>query len=499
VISQHELAYVSDPGSPVPELFGETRAQDVDLPARFTVRYNDIERDSDIGVQTVKRIVRPAATMQSQNEATLDLPLVLSAAEAKEIALRQGFAPWIERVHHQWRLPWTHIDIDPGDVVTIALDDGRFFEVRILKIDIGANLELAWDTVVQETSTYDVAALTSGGLAYRRAFVAPTPETRLLLADSPLLADGDDAERLASGIYWAIGGIGQPGWTGGVLFESVDGAAFYMVDESTVEMTWGVCRAALGDTATPFGTDRVNTIEVTMTVGTPGSVTELEMLNGANRGLIIDPDGAVEVIAWANATHEGSASRTYTLHTLLRGLRGTESFTGGHGIGSVFLALGEAVFRRLIPLADLDAQKTYKAVGRGGVLAEAPRRTITPAGRDLMPYAPVHLDSNGNAWGTNITLSWVRRTRLGGEWVDAFETVPVAEDAEAYELEILDNPGGGVLRTATGITSASFLYTTAMQSADFGVAQTELTFRVYQISAQVGRGFPSEDTTVSTA
>lgn len=173
-----------------------------------------------------------------------------------------------------------------------------------------------------------------------------------------------------------------------------------------------------------------------MTVGTPGSVTELEMLNGDNRALIIDPDGAVEVIAWANGTHEGGASRTYTLHTLLRGLRGTESFTGGHQIGSTFLALDEAVFRRLIPLAD--AQKTYKAVGRGGVLAEAPRRTIPPAGRDLMPYAPVHLQSNGNSWGTNITLSWVRRTRLGGEWVDAFETVPVAEDAEAYELEILE-------------------------------------------------------------
>jgi hypothetical protein len=53
-----------------------------------------------------------------------------------------------------------------------------------------------------------------------------------------------------------------------------------------------------------------------------------------------------------------------------------------------------------------------------------------------------------------------------------------------------------VLRTATGITAASFVYTTVMQSADFGSPQTELTFRVHQISAQVGRGFPSEDTTV---
>ena len=33
-----------------------------------------------------------------------------------------------------------------------------------------------------------------------------------------------------------------------------------------------------------------------------------------------------------------------------------------------------------------------------------------------------------------------------------------------------------------------------MQSADFGGAQTELSFVVYQISAQVGRGFPGERT-----
>jgi hypothetical protein len=147
-------------------------------------------------------------------------------------------------------------------------------------------------------------------------------------------------------------------------------------------------------------------------------------------------------------------------------------------------------------LGELGEVRYYRAVGRGGQLSDAPTVSITPVGRDLMPYAPVHLASNGNSWGTNITLSWVRQTRLGGEWVDSFAGTVVAEDHEAYELEILDSPGGTVLRTATGITAASFVYTTAMQSADFGSPQTELTFRVYQISAQVGRGFPSEDTTV---
>jgi hypothetical protein len=71
--------------------------------------------------------------------------------------------------------------------------------------------------------------------------------------------------------------------------------------------------------------------------------------------------------------------------------------------------------------------------------------------------------------------------------------VPLAEDTEEYELEIL-TAGGAVLRTVTGITATSFTYTSGMQSADFGGAQTELSFVVYQISAQVGRGFPGERT-----
>jgi hypothetical protein len=175
------------------------------------------------------------------------------------------------------------------------------------------------------------------------------------------------------------------------------------------------------------------------------------------------------VIAFAKITPNEFGS--FTLGTLLRGLRGTEGFVGSHVVGALFLL-----------------------VGRGGQLSDAFTQSVTPAGRDLMPYAPVHLRRVSGAWGANITLTWIRQTRVGGEWVDSFADTMLAEDSEAYELEILASPGGAVLRTETGIASPSFVYTTAMQGADFGGAQTQLTFRVYQISAQVGRGFPGTNT-----
>jgi hypothetical protein len=116
----------------------------------------------------------------------------------------------------------------------------------------------------------------------------------------------------------------------------------------------------------------------------------------------------------------------------------------------------------------------YRAVGRGGELRDARTAQLTLAGNDLKPYAPAQLEATGS-WGSDVTLSWRRRTRVGGELIDGTGEVPLAEDSEDYELEILDGPGGAVLRTETGITTTSFIYTPG-------------------ISAQVGRGFATEAT-----
>jgi hypothetical protein len=369
--------------------------------------------------------------------------------------------------------------------------------VRILEAELGANLEIAWKTVLEESSSYTGTAVPAGGLNYLPQVDPFSSEARLFLLDAPLISDSDDVERVASGHYWAAGAYLDPPWRGAVLFASDDGAVYGTADETLDVVAWGSARTALPDTDLPFQTDRTSELQISMVSGALASVSNLEMLNGGNLAALIRSDGLVEYIRFQDAVLEAGV---YHLTTLLRGQRGTEGATSGHAVGDVFIPLeGDGVIRRPLALDRVGDTLHFRVVGRGGELRDAPTRQLTLAGNDLKPYAPVHLASNGNAWGSNITLSWVRRTRLGGEWVDAFETVPVAEDAEAYELEILDGPGGAVLRTEAGITAPSFVYTTAMQSADFGTPQTELTFRVYQISAQVGRGFPSEDTTVSTA
>jgi Putative phage tail protein len=462
-IAGTELVPVNSEG----EIFLETRAQDVDLPLRFTVRYNDAERDADVATQTAKRIAAPTATMRSANEATLDLPLTLTPAQAKAVALRQCFGPWCERTGHQWKLPWTHLDLDPGDVVTFALT-GRSYVVRILEMAIGADLAIELQTVTEESASYDVTAVTSGGLVFRRAIGSPSSASRLVLADAPLLNDGDDAQRLSSGLYWCMGGRGQPAWPGGTLFESADGAIWFLAEEAFEEMAWGLPIAALGATDTPFQTDLENELIVRMVAGADrlATVTALEMLNGANQALLVDPDGAVEILQFQTVT--ANADGSHTLSTLLRGRRGTEGFTGGHGVASLFVLVEpETISRLLVPLTNLDEPRYYRAVGRGEALRDATTRTVTPIGRDLMPYAPVHTQASGS-WGADVTLSWVRRTRIGGEMVDGGDDVPLAEDAEAYEVDILGTADGPVLRTLE-VGESEAVYTTAQQAADWDV------------------------------
>jgi hypothetical protein len=105
-------------------------------------------------------------------------------------------------------------------------------------------------------------------------------------------------------------------------------------------------------------------------------------------------------------------------------------------------------------------------------------------GLGLKPLSPVHV--RGLRAGGDVLLSWIRRTRLGG---DSWETpeVPLGEDAESYEVDILD--GGSVVRTLASATP-TVTYTAAQQAADFGSSLPAYDIRVYQLSASYGRGTP---------
>jgi protein involved in polysaccharide export with SLBB domain len=68
--------------------------------------------------------------------------------------------------------------------------------------------------------------------------------------------------------------------------------------------------------------------------------------------------------------------------------------------------------------------------------------------------------------------------------------VPLGEESEGYEVEIMD--GATVLRTLS-TTTTSVTYTAAQQTADWGAPLGPgdiLDIRIFHLSALVGRGAP---------
>jgi hypothetical protein len=242
----------------------------------------------------------------------------------------------------------------------------------------------------------------------------------------------------------------------------------------------------------PFATDTVNTIDLFMNVGADQlqSVTELEMLNGANAAAVLKVDGTIEVIQYQNVTQNADGS--FTLDTLLRGRRGTDAMTNDHTIAEPVVLLTGAtgdLFRLL--LSEISTPILYKGVGSGQIFEEGENLSLTSEHRALKPYAPVNVVATLDV-SDNIDFVWDRRTRVGGDLQDLIGEVPLNEDTEEYEIDILDGPGGTIVRTVTGLTTAEYEYTNANIISDLGSVPATIDVRIYQISAQIGRGFTRE-------
>lgn len=287
-----------------------------------------------------------------------------------------------------------------------------------------------------------------------------------------------------------MAGFGGPGWPGAALYSSADGSAWAQAGRALSEAAWGAAVNALGAPRSAFCTDEDNALRVFMTTGGERleSVTQEALVNGANGALLLKANGEPEIIQFRDVTLNPDGS--YTLTGLLRGRRGTDVFVEGHAAGELFVLLDPDDVETLVTaLGDLGLMRSWRAVGFGTLFEDAETLVQSQTGRDLKPYAPWNVRAVKSGSPADITLSWIRRTRIGGELKDGTGLVPLGEASEAYEIDILDGPGGAVKRTLTA-SSPSVVYAHADILADFGATPAVLSVAVYQLSAVVGRGFP---------
>lgn len=450
-------------------IFVMTRLQEVELPKRVNVVFLSRAANYQTALQYAQRQVT-----ESRESFTLDLPVVCTDTMARSIAERTLYAAWMGRTAFRFALPVKCAQLEPGDVALVSVD-GVTHRMRVTATRLSAPSLLAVEAVADDAAVTDFyrAAEATARLAQN----LPVSDSVLRLLDMPALP-GDDPDMgvLRAGAC----GITRP-WRGAALYRADDGANFSRLTDLSAPIVAGAAVEVLA--AGPSAVfDEANAVTVVL-LGEEElqSVTPLAVLNGANAALLGE-----EMLQFTTALLLEPGK--YRLSGLLRGRQGTEWAMGSHAAGERFVLLDGRLARLPVPLHLLGRERQYKAVSFGLSLSGAAAQGFTYGGAALKPYSPAHVQGERSGGG-DLSLRWVRRTRLDGNWQDRVD-VPLHEVAEAYEVDILN--GAAVVRTLPGLTVPAAGYSAAQQAEDFGSAQGAVRVRVYQISGLIGRGYAAE-------
>ncbi len=416
----------------------EQRAQDADLPRELTVRFLDIERGFEQNAQSWRRPVSPTATVGANASSAIDLPIPLTAGEAKAVARRLITGSWRERTRLSCAVGPKHARLVPTDPVTLTTRDGAAIRCRLLSTQLGANWVTRLEAVTEDAASYTLAAPAEGGAGWAEPGMPAPYFARLLLPDLSLVDDGDDLGQAGLREYALVGAYDGQRFRGVVLHRSPDQASWASLGAITTPVTWGSVQVAPAVSVSPWTWDETSAVEVQLADGELDSATELEVLNGANLAALIGPDGRAEILQFRDATDLGAGR--YRLTGLLRGRRGTEDLIASRAAGDTFVLLDASRFQFQAQASEATATRHHRAVTVFETV-ETAASTVTKAarGRAERPYAPCGITGSRDG-SQNLTISWVRRTRVGGEWLDGTGTVPLSESSEAYEVDILNGP-----------------------------------------------------------
>jgi len=213
----------------------------------------------------------------------------------------------------------------------------------------------------------------------------------------------------------------------------------------------------------------------------------LAMLGGSNY-FAYGADGRWESIAAKTCTLV--SGKDYTLKNLLRGRFGTEWAMGTHQVGDALILLDTTDTQILgSSTSAIGLAYLYRGVTLGRDIGTDVNRSFTYRGVNLKPLSPVLLNGSIDPVSSDWTLTWVRRTRDGGEWRDMVDA-SLGEGSEAYQVDVYTSGAYTTLKRTIDTTTASCTYTSAQQVSDFGGNQSTLYLKIYQMSSAVGRGTP---------
>ena len=453
-----------------------SREMDSQIPRKVTVQYLDLDREYNVGLQYAERLNTAAI-----NAIVLDLPIVMTATDAAGKAEVLLYVYWLERYDVAVALPPTYHQLEPGDVVTLVTPEGNV-SLRLTAVDYTSDGRVECRAKYANAAVYTPTAVGASPAVTGTTTVNPIGASTYVLLDVPLIHSAQSDPSFLAAMTSA-----SAGWRGGALMQSTDAGSTWadIHDFGAPGSAIGTCSNSIG-ASDPRVIDNGSVLSVTLTQGALYSVTQLAMLNGANV-FAYGADGRWELIA--AQTCALVSGNNYTLRDLLRGRFGTEWAMSLHAAGDSLVLLDTTdVAAIAMSAGSIGLSFLYRGITVNRDLGTDSNRAFTYRGVNLRPLSPIALTGDRDS-GNDWALSWIRRTRDGGEWRD-FVDASLGEATEAYAIDVYADGSYAVVKRTITASSPSCVYASADQVADFGANQATLYLKLYQISATVGRGYP---------
>ncbi|MAB96920.1 MAG: hypothetical protein CMK71_02475 [Pseudomonadaceae bacterium] len=458
------------------DLITQSREMDSQLPAITAVSYLSSEREYATGEQIAQRINTAAV-----NRTDLELAMVLTDDKAAQVAeVLQGIA-WLERTDFSITLPPIYLPLEPSDVVTVS-SKNAIYELRLTEVNYTPDGRLECKAKPNRAALY-ISSATGGTGITPPSTIGLSGESLIVELDIPLV---DEVSQNAVGFVTAATCYTN-GWPGAVLVRSADDGQTWEDLQAYTGMG-GIGYATGVLPASPGHLIDQRSLAVSFISGEPESITLGQLLTGYNYAAY-GFDGRWEIVRFQSATL--NADTSYTLSGFVRGDKGTEWATGLHVAGDYFILLDDPDNAFIgTAVQTIGLARDYRAVTSGASVDDAENTVFTYNGVNLECLSPVNARATRDGSG-NLSATFTRRSRLGSSWWGTGVEAPVGETTQAYEIDVMS--GATVKRTITSTTPA-FSYSAADQTTDFGSAQASITFRIYQLSEIVGRGYVREVT-----
>lgn len=450
--------------------------QEDDQPKLITKRINDLELPAEAAFahatvfgeyeETITKSRRLEGA--SDRQISLQAPITMSKEAALNLAEKRLRQDWVGRLETSVSLSYKTLFISAGDCIEFSDQPGRSWKVNTIERGLAQTVTLQ--------SSSEFPSISASKIQTPSINISPVfyGQPEALLLDLPLLKSSDQNKLIT---HVAISALP---WAGNYsAYSSFDIEGFSNRASVETQATIGTLLQPLEKGSLGIW-DRKNELTVSLINGSFESVSELALLNGANVIAVEALNGSFEVLQFASANLQNDG--TWKLSKLLRGQLGTEvEMQSTAAAGAKVVLINQALYP--LEMSEVEIGSPYNwRIGPSRDLVSSDNYTSlqkTYTARSHKMFSPVHLRAMQSNDG-DITLSWVRRTRIDGDsWQGS--DVPLDATSELYQITILDE-NSSVKRQITAENS-SYVYEHSLIQTDFGSAETGFTFLVSQISS----------------